>query len=96
MDADSKLALDRRLARMEGQVRGLRRMLNEDQYCIDILTQVAAVRAALEQLSAEIASAHMKSCILGHGSGSEHEEAKKQTPHQLVEELRKTMSRMVR
>lgn len=96
MDAESKLALDRRLARMEGQVRGLRRMLNEDQYCIDILTQVAAVRAALEQLAAEVASAHMKSCILGHGTGSEHEQAKTQTPHQLVEELRKTMSRMVR
>jgi CsoR family transcriptional regulator, copper-sensing transcriptional repressor len=96
MNAGDKSSIDRRLARLEGQVRGLRRMLSEDSYCCDVLTQVAAVRSALDQVGAEIAAAHVKSCILGHGSGSEHEGSKSMTQDELVDELRDTLSRLMR
>jgi DNA-binding FrmR family transcriptional regulator len=52
-----------RLSRIEGQVRGLSRMVEEDRYCIDILTQVAAVRAALRRVEEEILSDHVAHCV---------------------------------
>lgn len=55
--------LDNRLRRIEGQVRGLRDMLGRDAYCIDILTQVSAVNAALHSFSRELLSEHMSTCV---------------------------------
>src|SRR5207247_6515848 len=54
-----KEALKKRLHRIEGQVRGIERMVDDDRYCIDILTQVAAVRTALESLSLEVLDDHV-------------------------------------
>ena len=58
-----KDALKKRLHRIEGQVRGIERMVDEDRYCIDILTQVAAVRTALESLSFEVLEDHVNHCV---------------------------------
>ena len=58
-----KDALKKRLHRIEGQVRGIERMVDEDRYCIDILTQVGAVKTALESLAFEILSDHVNHCV---------------------------------
>lgn len=52
-----------RLRRIEGQTRGLQRMIEDDKYCIDIITQVASVQAALEQVSLLLMENHMKGCL---------------------------------
>jgi len=58
-----KATLVKRLHRIEGQVRGIERMVDEDRYCIDILTQLAAVRTALEQVGAKLLEGHVNHCI---------------------------------
>jgi DNA-binding FrmR family transcriptional regulator len=58
-----KDALKKRLHRIEGQVRGIERMVDEDRYCIDILTQVGAVKTALESLGFEILEDHVSHCV---------------------------------
>jgi CsoR family transcriptional regulator, copper-sensing transcriptional repressor len=95
MDTASS-SIDRRLARIEGQVGGLRRMVAEGKYCIDILTQLAAVRSALDQAAAELAANHVRSCIVGHGSESEHDSCKPMTQDEMIDELKTTLSRLMR
>lgn len=56
-------ALANRLSRIEGQVRGLRRMLEEESYCVDILTQVSATSAALNAFTRELLSEHVRTCV---------------------------------
>jgi len=58
-----KDSLKKRLHRIEGQVRGIERMVDEDRYCIDILTQVGAVRTALERMAFEILNDHVTHCV---------------------------------
>ena len=58
-----KDALLRRLKRAEGQVRGLQKMIEEERYCIDILTQVAATRAALDGVALEVLKDHVLHCV---------------------------------
>jgi DNA-binding FrmR family transcriptional regulator len=53
----------KRLSRIEGQVRGVARMVEEDRYCIDIITQIAAVRAALRRVEEEILREHISHCV---------------------------------
>jgi len=62
MQADTR-AVHNRLRRIEGQVRGLQRMVEEDAYCVDILTQVAAVQTALEQVAVNVLDAHVRHCV---------------------------------
>ena len=93
---ESRKAVDRRLARVEGQVRGLRRMVEQGEYCADILTQLAATRSALDQVGAELAASHVRTCIVGHGRDTEHEKAKPMSQEELIDELRVTLSRLVR
>jgi DNA-binding FrmR family transcriptional regulator len=57
----------RRLRRIEGQVRGLQRMVAEEQYCIDILTQVAALNSALRAVAVQLLEAHLAHCVAGAG-----------------------------
>ena len=57
--------LTKRLHRIEGQVRGIERMVEEDRYCIDILTQIGAVKTALESLGFEILQDHVTHCVAG-------------------------------
>lgn len=53
-----------RLNRIEGQVRGIRRMVEDDRYCVDIMTQVSAIQAALGAFNKELLSEHIKSCVV--------------------------------
>jgi CsoR family transcriptional regulator, copper-sensing transcriptional repressor len=62
---EDKAALVRRLHRIEGQVRGLERMVEDERYCIDILTQIAAVTTALESVAYEILDDHVQHCVAG-------------------------------
>jgi CsoR family transcriptional regulator, copper-sensing transcriptional repressor len=71
---DQKEALAKRLHRIEGQVRGIEKMVDEDRYCIDILTQIGAVSTALESLGFQILDDHVKHCVAGAlASGDETE-----------------------
>jgi DNA-binding FrmR family transcriptional regulator len=70
-----KNALIKRLHRIEGQVRGLERMVEEDRYCIDILTQIAAVTTALESLSFRILEDHVGHCVSGALESGDADEA---------------------
>jgi DNA-binding FrmR family transcriptional regulator len=63
MNKDIKAEAAKRLTRIEGQVRGLARMVEEDRYCIDIVTQISAVRAALRRLEEEILKDHVSHCV---------------------------------
>jgi DNA-binding FrmR family transcriptional regulator len=60
-----KEALVKRLHRIEGQVRGLERMVDEERYCVDILTQISAVSTALESLAVKILDDHVQHCVAG-------------------------------
>jgi DNA-binding FrmR family transcriptional regulator len=63
MQTEAKAAVRKRLSRIEGQVRGLARMVDEDRYCIDIVTQISAVRAALRRAEEEILRDHVAHCV---------------------------------
>ena len=63
MRKDIKASLQKRLGRIEGQVRGLSKMVDEDRYCIDIVTQISAVRAALRRVEEEILKDHVAHCV---------------------------------
>ncbi|MBV8754128.1 MAG: metal-sensitive transcriptional regulator [Hyphomicrobiales bacterium] len=65
MRKDIKASCLKRLQRIEGQVRGLARMVEDDRYCIDIVTQIAAVRAALRRAEEEILRDHVAHCVEG-------------------------------
>jgi CsoR family transcriptional regulator, copper-sensing transcriptional repressor len=59
----SKEGLQRRLTRIEGQVRGVERMVEEDRYCIDVLTQISAIRAALDKVALSLVDDHARNCM---------------------------------
>jgi len=61
----SKDQLQTRLRRIEGQVRGIERMVQEDRYCIDVLTQIAAVQAALDKVALGLLDGHAHTCVIG-------------------------------
>jgi DNA-binding FrmR family transcriptional regulator len=63
MSNETKTGCLKRLGRIEGQVRGLARMIEEDRYCIDVVTQISAVRAALRRVEEEILREHVSHCV---------------------------------
>lgn len=65
----TKDQLQKRLARIEGQVRGISRMVDEDQYCIDILTQIKSIQAALDKVSLGLLDDHARHCLVGKKGG---------------------------
>ena len=69
---EDKEAILRRLARIEGQVRGVRRMVEDEAYCIDVLTQVGAVNRALEQVSLKLLADHTSHCVRDAVEGGGH------------------------
>lgn len=79
-----------RLRRIEGQVRGLQRMVDEDTYCIDILTQIASATRALQAVSVELLRDHMNHCVTDAVSTGGPEGAAK------VDEVMKAVERLVR
>ena len=65
MERTDKTGLRNRLNRIEGQVRGIAKMIDEDRYCIDILTQVQAIRSALARVESALIKDHMEQCVVG-------------------------------
>src|SRR5262245_16188283 len=96
MNADVRKKLLTRANRIAGQVAGVQRMLEEDRYCVDILHQIAAIRSALDSLGVELLTRHLESCVLGHGSGSEHQCAKPLTKEQLLAEVQNTLGQFLK
>ena len=82
-----KHAFETRLARIEGQVRGIARMVDDDRYCIDILTQITAVQAALSAVSLSLLDAHVRHCILEGQTGGD--------PEMLADEVTATVARLL-
>jgi len=68
-----KEALLKRLARIEGQVRGVSRMVEEERYCIDVLTQIGAIEAALDKVALGLIDDHTRHCVI-HAEGEERAE----------------------
>ena len=71
-------------------------MIGDKRYCIDILNQISAVRSALDALGVELLKNHLESCVLGHGTGSEHKKAKPMKPEELLAELQTALGRFLR
>jgi DNA-binding FrmR family transcriptional regulator len=70
---ENKDALVRRLRRIEGQVRGVERMVAEERYCIDVVTQVTAIQAALDKVALSLLTDHAKHCVTGAEAGEADE-----------------------
>jgi len=84
----TKDQLQNRLRRIEGQVRGVERMVGEDRYCIDIVTQISAVQAALDKVALGLLDDHAAHCILGGASDEK--------PEDLKDELMGAVGRLMR
>jgi CsoR family transcriptional regulator, copper-sensing transcriptional repressor len=65
----TKDQLRKRLARIEGQVRGVSKMVDEDRYCIDVLTQISSIQAALDKVALGLVDDHARHCLAGSGGG---------------------------
>jgi DNA-binding FrmR family transcriptional regulator len=89
--APHKDALLKRLRRIEGQVRGIERMVEDDRYCIDVLTQIAAVETALEAVASKVLEDHVSHCVAGALASGDEAEATAKT-----EELLAAVNRFVR
>ena len=79
--------LKNRLRRISGQVGGLERMVEEERYCIDILTQISAAQAALDKVALELLGEHTRHCVIGAGSAEDRE--------QLTEEMLGAVGRLL-
>lgn len=84
---EEKRALVNRLSRIEGQVRGIKAMLEEDKYCVDILTQTSATASALNSFSREILESHIRSCVIDGVKSGDNEK---------IEELIRTIERFMK
>jgi len=88
--SDDKDAVQKRLRRIEGQVRGLQRMVDEDRYCIDVLEQISAATRALQSVALELLDDHIAHCVADAvKSGSEEAKAK-------LDEASSAIARLVR
>ena len=77
-----------RLKRIEGQVRGIEGMVEDDRYCIDVITQISAVQAALDKVALGLLDGHARHCVVdGHAQG---------TPEELTDELMSAVGRLMR
>jgi DNA-binding FrmR family transcriptional regulator len=86
-----KDALIKRLHRIEGQVRGIEKMVDDDRYCIDILTQIAAVNTALEAVAFKILDEHVRHCVAGALASGDENDA-----HTKTEELLQAVQRFTK
>lgn len=74
--ADNKEAIKKRLNRIEGQVRGVSKMVDEDKYCIDILTQISAIEAAMDKVALELLRSHARHCLMDDAIGPKSQDEK--------------------
>ncbi len=81
-----------RLARIAGQISGLQKMVEDERYCVDILTQVAALRAALDQFGLLMLSTHLENCVYGH----ESDHCRDMSEEERLAEIRVTLNRFLK
>lgn len=86
-DEEEYKALIHRLNRIEGQVRGIKRMVEEDAYCVDIVTQVLAVNSALNSFNKVLLAEHMKTCVINDIKNGKEE---------VIDELVKTVQKLMK
>ncbi len=84
----TKDQLASRLSRIEGQVRGIQRMVDDDRYCIDILTQISAIQAALDKVALGLLDDHARHCVVGGQAPDQ--------PQELTDELMAAVGRLMR
>ena len=84
----TKDQLKARLRRIEGQVRGIEKMVEDDRYCIDVLTQISAVQAALDKVALGLLDGHARHCVVGGQAEGE--------PEELTDELMAAVARLMR
>ena len=84
---DNKAQLQNRLRRISGQVGGLERMVDEERYCIDILTQISAVQAALDKVALSLLDDHARHCVVG---------ATEENRDEMTEEMMDAVGRLIR
>ena len=84
----TKKQLQNRLARIEGQVRGVSKMVDEDRYCVDVLTQINSIQAALDKVALGLLDGHARHCLVGGHGGPED-------PQDQVDELMGAVGRML-
>jgi DNA-binding FrmR family transcriptional regulator len=84
----TKDQLLKRLKRLEGQVRGVERMVEDDRYCIDVITQISAIQAALDKVALGLLADHAEHCVV-HGKAAD-------TPEENVEEMMAAVARLMR
>jgi len=90
MDQEKNVNVEARLGRIAGQVSGIQRMVDTDRYCVDVLMQIAAVRAALGKVSKILLESHIQTCVVGaFGTDDQNERAAK------IEELVKIFEKNV-
>ena len=77
-----------RLRRIEGQVRGVERMVDEERYCIDVITQISAIQAALDKVALGLVDDHARHCVIGGAAGGDSKE--------LTDELMGAVGRLMR
>ena len=77
-----------RLKRIEGQVRGVSRMIEDERYCIDVLTQISAIQAALDKVALGLLDDHARHCLVGGAAGGK--------PEEMTEELMGAVGRLMR
>jgi DNA-binding FrmR family transcriptional regulator len=82
----NKIELTNRLNRIEGQVRGINKMVQDDKYCIDILTQISAIQSALDKVGLELLAEHTRHCLMNDSISNKEKKA---------DELVKAVSRML-
>jgi CsoR family transcriptional regulator, copper-sensing transcriptional repressor len=83
----TKDQLQKRMRRIEGQVRGIERMIDEDRYCIDVLTQIGAVQAALDKVALGLLDEHARHCVIPGKHGE---------PAEMTDELMAAVARLMR
>ncbi|MBI4408348.1 MAG: metal-sensing transcriptional repressor [Gemmatimonadetes bacterium] len=88
LDQDAERALENRLSRLEGQVRGIKRMLKEHQSCDEMLVQIGALKQAVNAVAVELLQAHMESCVLERVEAGQGKEA--------LESLKGALSRVLK
>ena len=96
MKSDVKADAKRRLARIAGQVSGVQKMVDTDRSCAEILQQIVAVRAAIDQLGVVYLTEHLQTCVLHQGGSDEQDYCQDLPEHKRSEEIRQTLTRFLK
>ena len=78
MKIEKQKQLSNRLSRIEGQIRGLKKMIEEGVYCVDVITQTSAVKRALSGVEDQLLESHLSTCVVGQMKKGQHDKATKE------------------